>query len=88
MQKVIHEPPILTESTARELLEARGYGMSCCFGHVHATQGNREWHICMLDALATMEVAQFFACLHAALVLSQQVPGSLFPLVDTRSEGA
>ena len=82
MHKVVDKLPLLTENAARGLLKAKGYGMNCPFGHVHATQGNREWHVCMLDALADMEVLQFFECLHAALSASEQVRGPYISLVD------
>ncbi len=82
MLKVDNEPTTLTENTARELLKARGYGMSCPFGHVHATCGNREWHVCTLDALPAMEVVQFFEYLNTTLRTSQQVHSPYVSLVD------
>jgi len=83
MQNIIEETRFLTEITARALLKKQGYDMTCPFGHVHATQGNRQWHLCMHDALATMDATHLLTCLNNALHVSQNVPGQLLPLVET-----
>ena len=83
MQNAAHETLVLTESTARELLKEKGYDVNCRFGHVHAIQGNREWHLCMLDALGTMDATHFLACLDDALRLSQRIDDPLMPLTET-----
>lgn len=83
MQNSIDEFLFLTGITARELLREKGYAMNCRFGHIHAMQGNREWHLCMQDALVTMNTTQFLACLNVALRNSQRIDGPLLPLVET-----
>ena len=86
MQNVVEEQVFLTEIAARAMLREHGYDMTCPFGHVHARQGNREWHLCMHDALATMDTTHLLVCLNDALHVSQNIPGQLLPLVET-SEG-
>ncbi len=83
MQNIIDESLFLTEIMARELLEAQGYGMNSRFGHIHATQENREWHLCMREALTGMDKTQFLACLNDTLRLSNNIAGPLVPLVET-----
>ena len=83
MQNTSDETRVLTESTAREVLKEKGYDMSCGFGHVHALQGNREWHLCVQEALTTMDATRFLACLNDALCLSQNIDGPLVPLTET-----
>ncbi len=57
----------LTPEIACDLLRQRGYAAVTRFGHVHATDGMREWHICRLDELATMGTTQFLSQLSDAL---------------------
>jgi hypothetical protein len=57
----------LTEETACELLKQHGYDIKTPFGHGHAMDGYREWHICRLDELHSMEIAQFLTYLESAL---------------------
>jgi hypothetical protein len=57
----------LTPEAASDLLKQRGYVLIPRFGHVHATDGKREWHICRLDELPSMETAQFLTRLSDAL---------------------
>lgn len=57
---------------ALDLLRERGYGMSCRFGHVHATTDAQELHICLLADLAAMSPSRFLACLDEAIQQSLQ----------------
>jgi len=82
MQNSVDESLFLTESTAREVLKEKGYDMNCRFGHIHAIQGNREWHLCMQEAFTTMDATHFLACLNDALRLSQSIDGPLVPLTE------
>lgn len=75
MQNAVEEQVFLTEIAARAVLREHGYDMTCLFGHVHARQGNREWHVCMHDALATMDAPHLLACLNDALRVSQNILG-------------
>ncbi len=83
MPNASNETLFLTERTARALLREKGYDMHCRFGHVHTIQRNRELHLCMLDALETMDATRFLACLDDALRLSQRIDGPFMPLVET-----
>jgi len=59
MQNAVKEQVFLTEIAARAVLKEQGYDMTCPFGHIHATQENRQWHLCMQDALATMDATHY-----------------------------
>ncbi len=85
MQDAVEEQCFLTDIAARALLQEQGYDMMCLFGHIHAMQGSRQWHLCMQDALATMDAAHFVVCLDDALRLSEGIHGPLLPLVETSS---
>lgn len=50
-------PALLGLAAVGELLRERGYGLSCRFGHVHATRWSQEWHICLVADLAAMPLA-------------------------------
>jgi len=61
----------LEVSMARDLLQEKGYGMSCRFGHVHATRGGEEWHVCLIADLVLMNPSHFLVC------LDESIKGSL-----------
>ena len=88
MQNAVEEQCFLNEILARAVLKEQGYDMTCPFGHIHATQGNRQWHLCMQDALATMDATHLLTCLNDALHVSQNIPVQLLPLVETSEERA
>jgi hypothetical protein len=68
MQHVIAEQcNSLTKEVVSDLLKRRGYAMTTPFGHVHATDGIRELHICRIDELHLMGKAQFLSRLEDAL---------------------
>ena len=67
----------LEVSVALDLLRERGYGMSCRFGHVHATTDTQELHVCILADLATMSSSRFLAGLDEAMKQSLQLALSL-----------
>jgi len=85
MQDAVEEQCFLTDIAARALLQEQGYDMVCPFGHIHAMQGNQQWHLCMRDALATMDATHLLACLEDALRFSERIHGPLLPLVETLS---
>jgi hypothetical protein len=60
----------LTEARAGEVLKQRGYEMVCPFEHVHATDGSRQWHLCLVAELASMGPDQLLACLEEALTFT------------------
>jgi hypothetical protein len=67
MQHVAEQRENLTKEAASDLLKQRGYALTTPFGHVHATDGIREWHICRLDELHSLGAAQFLDLLSEAL---------------------
>lgn len=68
MQYLAEQRNTLTKEAVSDLLKQRGYALRTPFGHVHATDGTRELHICRLDELPSMETAQFLDLLSDALV--------------------
>ena len=53
--------------TASDLLRGQGHELVCRFGHVHATMGTQEWHLCQIADLASMDTSRFLACLDEAI---------------------
>ena len=57
---------------ARDLLQEKGYGMSCRFEHVHATRCGEEWHVCLMADLVLMSPSHFLMRLDESLKRSLQ----------------
>jgi hypothetical protein len=62
----------LDVSAARDLLQARGFGLAERFEHVHAVKAGEEWHVCLVAELASMHPSRFLACLDEAIKHSLQ----------------
>lgn len=69
MQTSIQEQQQLSITDAQHLLKNRGYEMLARFGHIHATTGAQEWHICLVADLASMSPTCLLSRLDEALVL-------------------
>jgi|SRR5579883_2816451 hypothetical protein len=67
MQHVAEQRKSLTKEAASDLLKQHGYALTTPFGHVHATDGTRELHICRLDELHSMGTTQFLDLFSEAL---------------------
>ena len=72
-------------ATARCLLGEHGYDLVERCGHVHATRGTREWHVCLLADLASLPPARLLACLEEALTLRVEQSIALSPLTYEES---
>lgn len=66
MHQSTDEPEWLDLLSAENLLREQGYNMTCRFGHIHATTGADELHICLIADLAAMSPSHFLALLHEA----------------------
>jgi hypothetical protein len=62
----------LSTADAYNLLQLQGYELVDRYGHVHATRGAQELHVCLLTDLAAMSPSQFLACLDEAIQQSLQ----------------
>jgi hypothetical protein len=80
MQQHITEQEYVDIILAHHLLQQRGYALTCRFDHLHATNGSRELHLCLVADLASMHPAQFLACLEEAITQSLEY---VLPLLDT-----
>ena len=78
MPTIMDEQKELDVAAVRELLQQQGYGMVCRFGHMHATAGTWEWHVCLVADLASMTQARFLVCLDEAI--KQSIAHLLPPL--------
>jgi hypothetical protein len=68
-----HQHVPLDVSTTRDLLRERGYELVERFGHVHAAKGTQEWHVCLMQDLASMLPGHVLACLEEAIKQSVQL---------------
>jgi hypothetical protein len=80
MPQRINEQEYVDMALAHHLLQQRGYALTCRFDHLHATNGSRELHLCLVADLASMHPAQFLACLDEAITQSLEY---VLPLLDT-----
>ena len=55
------------------LLREHGYELICRFGHVHASLGEQEWHICLVVDLSAMTPSHLLVCLEEAIRLSLEI---------------
>ena len=78
MPTMMDEQKGLDVAVVHELLQQQGYGMVCRFGHMHATTGIWEWHICLVADLASMTQERFLLCLDEAI--KQSIEHLLPPL--------
>jgi len=69
----------LDRATSRTLLGEYGYDLVERFGHIHATRGAQEWHLCLVADLASIPPAHLLACLDEALTLRVEQSIALSP---------